>query len=808
MYRQSLRILTALIFAATAFIAPAQTTPGSWMSLPLKGASFDKIVDTPRKTYILSEGSLISLADDNESYFYSTQNKLSDYMITDIYYNYAKHYLLVLYADGNMDAIYDDGHVVNMPDIKDAVVPYSKTINHVAFGADRFVVSTSFGIVVYNDERHEVVESGIYGSNVPFSMILGDRLIIVNNNKLLVSALADRHPRLDTFTDTGISAYYSAVAKLSETAFIFQHLSNKNLVKITYEAATDEYKGSQLAAGVAGTLTQGDGEAFVVGSDRITSVASDGAVTITPLPDALKTGVVFTNTGTGSVWHTPDQMNLSRYDLSGTTPTVTVENYNPEAMTTRYAIQQSWSADGQSLYVANMASSLFRQQPIPSGSQHIYIPLNASRVFADGTIQDVSPLNAYGSMPSFAAWQRAGKTTRIVGSVANIAADPNNSDRYFLATQTQGIYAILNGEIEELFSTSNSPLPASWGTSMNGVSFDNDGNLWVGAFNGARNQSYFVLEAKHLKGSLKNLPASAWKNVTSLGVDGYQYDQQVLFCKHNTLAFFTAYNKGLYVLNTGGTPADFSDDSGVNIEELIDISGNSITNNGMICMVEDHDGHIWFGTASGVLTIDNPAEALNPTFRFSRPLVPRNDGTNYGDYLLETDYINCIAVDHSNRKWIGTNASGLYLVNADGTAILEHFDTDNSPLPTNKICSVSVDPNGSKVYVGTETGIMIYNGDSSPAAEDYSEVYAYPNPVRPDYTGWITITGLMDNSLVKIVDSAGNLVYQAQSEGGSLSWDGCNLEGRRVRSGVYFIMASQNASGSASGSVAKIMFIN
>ncbi len=810
MYRQHLRILTVLVFGIVAFMAAAQTTAGSWMSLPLKGASYDKIIDADSKTYILSEGVLMSLADDNETYFYSTQNKLSDNKITDIYYNPDRHYLLVLYESGNIDALYDDGRVVNMPDIKDAILPYSKKINHVAFGSNRFVVSTAFGIVVFNDERHEVVESGIYGSDVPFSMILGDRLLIVNNNTLFTSALADRHPRLDSFVKAmpSYSAYYGAVAKLSETSFLFQHVSNNNLVKMNYDAAAGTYTGTKLIDGAKGTLTQGDGEAFVIAESQIIGIDADGNITRTNLPENLRTGKVFTTAGLESVWHTPDQMALSRYDLSGATPTAILSDFTPEAMTAQYAIQQSWSADGQSLYVANMAQGMLRIQPTPAGRSYTQVPLNADRIHISGKIEDVSPTNAFGSMSSFASWQITAKTTRTVGGITNMAADPNNVNRYFVANHTQGVYSILDGEIEILFSNENSPFPIVWGTTMNGVGFDNEGNLWVGAFTGEKRCNFYMLGAQYLKGSLENLPSSAWKNVTSLNLDGYGLDQSMLFCKKSNIAFFTAYTKGVYVLDTGGTPADFSDDRGINVEEIVDLNGNSLSENVMICMVEDHNGHVWFGTSNGVLTADNPADALNPTFRFGRPLVPRNDGTNYGDYLLDTDYIMCMAVDHSNRKWIGTQASGLYLVNADGTEILRHFTTDNSPLPTDKIWSVSVDPNSSKVYVGTESGIMIYNSDSSPAADDYSEVYAYPNPVRPDYTGWITITGLMDNSLVKITDSAGNLVYQSRSEGGSLMWDGCNLEGRRVRSGVYFIMASQNATGTASGSVAKIMFIN
>ena len=107
-----------------------------------------------------------------------------------------------------------------------------------------------------------------------------------------------------------------------------------------------------------------------------------------------------------------------------------------------------------------------------------------------------------------------------------------------------------------------------------------------------------------------------------------------------------------------------------------------------------------------------------------------------------------------------------------------------------------------------DRGMYLYSSTSAPAAEDYSEVYAYPNPVRPDYSGWITINGLMDNSLVKIADMKGNVLYSTVSEGGMVVWDGCNADGSRVRSGVYLVLASQNASGDPSGVVTKIVVIN
>jgi hypothetical protein len=145
-------------------------------------------------------------------------------------------------------------------------------------------------------------------------------------------------------------------------------------------------------------------------------------------------------------------------------------------------------------------------------------------------------------------------------------------------------------------------------------------------------------------------------------------------------------------------------------------------------------------------------------------------------------------------------------VNESGTEILEHYTASNSILP-NQVYSVACDPNSNKVYFGSASGLMEYSSTTAPGQSSYDDVYAYPNPVRPDYTGWITISGLMDNSLVKIADAAGNVFHQGVSNGGMYTWDGCNAKGERVKTGVYYVFASQNASGSASSCVTKIMVV-
>ena len=224
-------------------------------------------------------------------------------------------------------------------------------------------------------------------------------------------------------------------------------------------------------------------------------------------------------------------------------------------------------------------------------------------------------------------------------------------------------------------------------------------------------------------------------------------------------------------------------------------------------LLEDNNGKIWVGTDNGVFEITNPSAVNSSTINVNQLKVPRNDGTNLADYLLSSQIVSSIAIDPANRKWISTIGSGVYLVSENGDEILEHFTEANSILP-NTVYAVACDPNSNKVYFGTDIGLIEYSSTSAPGSDNYDDVYAYPNPVRPDFTGWITVTGLMENSLVKIADAAGNVFCQGRSDGGMFTWDGCNPAGERVKTGVYYVYASQNATGDASACVTKIMVVN
>jgi ligand-binding sensor domain-containing protein len=204
-------------------------------------------------------------------------------------------------------------------------------------------------------------------------------------------------------------------------------------------------------------------------------------------------------------------------------------------------------------------------------------------------------------------------------------------------------------------------------------------------------------------------------------------------------------------------------------------------------MAQDLDGEVWVGTDEGIGIFYNPSTILTDNdYDCVRPLV-NFDG--YVQYLLETEVITAIAVDGDNRKWIGTDRSGVFLLSPDGTEQLYHFTEENSPLFSNQVIDIAINDDG-EVFIGTANGIIAYKGTASSSNEDYSDVYAYPNPVPAGYDGLIAVKGLIQDSDIKITDINGVLIYSTRSEGGQAVWNGKNFDGREARPGVYLVFAA------------------
>ena len=224
------------------------------------------------------------------------------------------------------------------------------------------------------------------------------------------------------------------------------------------------------------------------------------------------------------------------------------------------------------------------------------------------------------------------------------------------------------------------------------------------------------------------------------------------------------------------------------------------------CITEDLEGNIWIGTQEGPFMIES-SRIHEPIEYVTQVKVPRNDGTNYADYLLAGVNISCMAIDGGNRKWFGTRGAGVYLISDDNMEQVRNFTAENSPLLSNTIGSIAINNKTGEVFFGTDQGLCSYMGDATEASIEMvkDDVYAYPNPVIPGYDGLITVVGLSFDADVKILSTNGQLVAQGRSNGGTFTWNGCDQSGRRVASGVYMVAAA--TSDGKKGVVCKIAVV-
>lgn len=806
--------LTLLLALSLGWIsAAAQHTPGSWKIIPMAGEFFESVIDTPEKVYYLTGGSLYSYDKEyNETLYYTPGTQISDSGIASLHYNTDNHYLMVVYSNGNIDLIYDDGKVVNMPEIKTANLTTGKSVNSVFFANNRIYIATEFGLVIYDDQKHAVAESAIYGGKgMSIAMANKDYLFTVIDYKLCYSPLSERHNSLDKFTPmSGVSI--DRILPLDDVNFLY--VVNKAIYKMLIDVPNGfTFQKVVDVPGLTSFYRTKDGY-MALSDNGLTVLDANGDLVETKaIAEELSDNTLGSHNGLKEVW-AANHDGIGCYDLTGATPTVLSERYRPEASIDFGAGFCTPSPDGASVYVTHRGMSEVHPAGDSGWSQHL--PFICERYdWATGSIVPVYPYGVRNTSKESQVEADLRNSKLFYGGPSATVIDPVDPDLIYHVNNFEGLVLVKDRQVLRELTNEVIPINFVWGQHTELVAFDPFGNLWIGGWAKSTATPFAVLSSEGVN-KLRNDPYSIDKSDFEVpawpSTDHGKLDMRMIFVPNTNKMFYIrgGWSGTMIGGDTRGTTS-CTDDVFVVYSGLEDQDGIINTPQFLPCMEIDKENNIWIGTTSGIFILKDKTQlgvSGASNLKVVRTKVSRNDGTNYADYLLSSETVLAIAVDPSNRKWVATQASGLYLVSADGTEILEHFDMDNSPLISNTVYTVACDPAGNDVLIGTPTGFYLYSSTSAPAADDYSEVYAFPNPVRPDYTGWITINGLMDNSLVKIADMQGNVLWEGRSEGGMVVWDGCNRDGSRVRTGVYMVLASQGVDGSSEGAVTKIVVVN
>ena len=721
------------------------------------------------KVYSLANGNLLAYdTEDTSVRTYNSLDDLNDIHIAHMAYSQSAKRLILVYENCNIDLLSLDDEVVNIASLTSSTLS-NKTVNHVFVDGNTAYLATGFGFITVDMQEGVIRETYQLG--------------------VAVQAIAVREGVIYIGAYDGV--YYSTN-------------ENKHLL-------SNWKKQSSVGNGYSQMLTF-DGQVYALYQDKLFRI-NDNAMGMTQ----LATGVKFISLVNGNLAYvTPSEVCL----FSSTSQSKHIA-FDNQWQSLSYAGGLYWASEGIAGLkgyklgesFAEAVGSIRPNSPVRDLFYRMqYV---GDRLLVAGGIN--TPYAIYN--PATAMYYEDGQWTNFdektpaeqypdlhIWNMTHLVQDPNDANHHFGSGYRTGLYEYRDAKFVKLYNSENSPLcqieVGGRELGLNyvgctGLQYDEEGNLWI--MNQQTDTIVRILE-----------PSGRWRSLYYNEIAGIETPDDYLFTTSGVKFLISRRvdGRGFFGFHTNGTLNTVRDDKHLLRQTIVNQDGTSYSPDQFYCMAEDFDGRIWCGTQLGLFVINDATTFFNNDFTFEQIKISRNDGTNLADYLLSGVAVTCIVVDPANRKWIGTNSNGLYLVSADGQELLQHFQAEDSPLPSNNIQCLAVHPTSGMLMIGTDEGLCSYISDATEAEESLKSdnIVAYPNPVRPEYTGPIVVRGLTMDSEVKILSSTGQLVWNGVSNGGTFTWNGCNKHGRRVSSGVYHVVA--NTSDGKKAVVCRIIVIH
>jgi hypothetical protein len=702
------------------------------------------------KLYCATATNLFSVDADNDIERYSKTNGLNDIGTQCIGWDAATQQLVIAYANSNVDVLKND-NIKNVGDIKRSTISGNKTIYNV-FCKDGFAyLSTGLGIIVINLSKYEIKDTWFIGNN-------GAQI------------------KINDFTSDGTFFYAATEEGLKSIPVNTPNISN--------------YANWQLLSGTNG-LPAGPVKNITVTNNKVITSKNDSLFIL--------------NGNTWSLLYTDRSwpiINTSGSEnkllICQRTPVgnarVIVLNTNGQiektlAQSNVISLPRSAIADNGTVWVADQFGGLSKF----GTTVERFIP-NGPPGTADGEmhIQDNILYAAAGSVNT--AWNyqynrngvyffqndqwtsKSNFNLPALDSVLDfitLAIDPTDASLW-AGSYGGGLVNFKDNSQLRIYKKNNSTLQPAIGDPLSyrvsGLAFDQHKNLWVSNYGSA--QDLHVRKAD-----------SSWKAFTIPFSHSENAVGQIVVDDINQLWIVSPKDNGVFCYNYGQSIDNTTDDKWKFYRQG---SGNgNLPSNNVLCLVKDKNGFIWVGTDKGIGIIQCISDVFSP--QSCDAVLPVVQLDRFAGLLFKDEIVQCMAVDGANRKWIGTK-NGVWLISPDGDKIIYRFTEENSPLFSNDVKRIAVDPATGEVFISTLYGICSFRSTATEGAVSNEKVLVFPNPVPPGYSGTIAIRGLVENALVKIAELNGRLVFQTRALGGQAIWNGRNYNGQKVASGVYLVI--------------------
>ena len=769
-----------LTFLGWSLAASSQVAIGQWRD-HLAYGSLHKVCLADKRVYGTADKGLFHY--DRQEQTLSRMSKvdgLSDVGISTVAYDPVSRYLVVAYNNANVDVVYDD-KVYNISDIKRSSISGDKGIRNIRFQNHKAYLACTFGIVVVDLERREIAETYYIGT--------GGAYLAVNDI---------------AFTDSVIIAATATGLRTAQRSSRFLNIASN------WAADT-----SSLLRGVAVDQIELNGTTLLVSADYY----GDGSRCIfkfslhngTPVEQST---LPWLSGAIRSLRSANNRVAVSYRDSvtvynSAYAPMLTVGDVDWLEMQANDAVCATdgtlWIAHNWAGLVAVSPSGALLHSLTPTSpvSDNVYrlVPYkDRMMVCPGGRLTTYEKAYLGGNIYTFQKeqWQQLDQSSGIAFSdVLDVAVNPKNKKQMLAAAWGCGIVDITDNKPVALYDNNSTAgvlhpfTSGNYSSLLTGaVAYDSKGNAWM--LNALVDEALVKLGKDGTWTSFNTSAmvgtASGRSEVDKLicdSVRGYKW----FFGRANRIYVHDGENRMAYVDPNNGSKLETS----------------TVT-----CLVQDHDGDLWIGTNKGLKLLGNCSNAFgNGGSGEKSPVTAMNitiSNDQFAEYLMAYESVTCIAVDGANRKWVGTASGGLYLISPTGQDELIHFTAANSPLFSDKIIAVAVQPESGEVFIGTDKGLQSYRGTATYAdAYPDDDVHVFPNPVRPDYDGSIAIKGFTRNALVHITDVAGHVVFSTTAKGGQAIWNRRTNSGRPVASGTYFVFASDK--NGKMRSVAKVLVI-
>lgn len=723
--------------------------------------------------YSLMNGNLLSYdTEDGEVRTYDHMDILSDVGIAYIAYSNEADKLLIVYNNGNIDLLDKDDNVQNLSSLKDKTM-LNKEVANVSIAGSMAYLATGFGFVEVD------MKEGVFRNTyrLPFTIYCitaSDEAVFIGTPEGIRYCPKDGNMQLEE----------NWKIRLGWGGFNSMHFFQNKLIAKSQDGiyVLDPYNTSnqyRIARGNFTSLKQ-TGKQLFWHNKTTYGYTSDVSGTDEASLNAAVTTISYENNWSdvshvnGTYWMSEQEKGLRGYKMSGNEMLPTGEVIQPSSPIRDLGYNVSWAGDR--LLVAGGINTV-------------------------GSFENPATSMYYenGEWTNFTELERTGRFAKVTPvNTTDLVQDPLDDTHHFASPYRSGLCEYRNGKFVELYNPDNSPLksiqqhnPASYWyykqVLCSALSYDADGNLWM-----AQSMLDTIFYVRKPDGKWMNLYYENFKQ-TSLIDKILHHSSGIKLVSSRRLD-----KRGVFCIDMKGTERT-TDDKTRLLQDFVNQDDTPYLPDQFFCLCEDLEGMVWVGTSAGLFVIEDVTKVFDKDFHFTQIKINRNDGSGLADYLFNDVSISCIAIDAANRKWIGTQSNGAYLISDDGQEMLHHFTTEDSPLLSNNVQSIAVHPGTGEVAFGTDKGICTFISDATTPEEELkkSNVVVFPNPVTPDYNGPIAIRGLVENSEVKIISTGGQLVWNGTSSGGTCTWNGVANNGKPVASGIYHVVANTPEGGKA-----------